>query len=112
MHLAVGLASDVRYAARALRRSPLFSIVTMIVVALGISASAAMFALVNAWLLRPLPLERPNELVSVWRTTPRSPGEPAYFDFYRDYLVWASDNRTLSALAATSEQDYAVTGAG
>ncbi len=90
----------------------MFSGVTILVVALGIAASTAMFALVNAWLLRPLPLERPNELVTVWRTAPGSPREPAYFDFYRDYLVWAAENRTLTGLAATFEQDYAVTGAG
>lgn len=80
--------------------------------ALGIAANSAIFTLVDAWLLRPLPLKDPQRLVSVWRTAPANPREPAYFDFYRDYLVWASTNRTLEPLAATFSQDYAVTGAG
>jgi predicted permease len=106
------VARDLRYAARSLRHSPSFSVATIAVVALGIAASTAMFALVNAWLLRPLPLERPTELVSVWRTAAVNPRAPAYFDLYRDYLVWMAENRTLSGLAATFEQEYALTGAG
>jgi putative ABC transport system permease protein len=72
---------------------------------------SGVFALVNAWLLRPLPLERPNELVSVWRTTAANSHEPGYFDLYRDYLIWTAENRTLGALGATFDQEYAVTGA-
>ncbi|HYM22512.1 MAG TPA: ABC transporter permease [Vicinamibacterales bacterium] len=106
------VARDVRYAIRGHRQSPMFSLATIAVVALGIAASTAMLALVNAWLLRPLPLERPAELVSVWRTAAANPREPAFFDLYRDYLVWAAENRTLTALGATFEQDYALTGAG
>jgi putative ABC transport system permease protein len=106
------IVQDVRYGVRSLRHSPIFSLTTIAVVALGIAASTAMFALVNAWLLRPLPLERPGELVSVWRTAAVNPREPAYFDLYRDYLVWSAANRTMTGLAATFEQEYALTGAG
>jgi len=103
---------DVRYGVRGFRRSPMFSVATIIVMALGIAASTAGFAMLNAWLLRPLPLERPAELVSIWRTARANPREPAFFDLYRDYLVWAAENHTMSSLAATFEQEYALSGAG
>jgi ABC-type proline/glycine betaine transport system permease subunit len=48
------------------RRAPAVALVIVAILALGIGASTAIFALVNAWLLRPLPLEWPRELVSVW----------------------------------------------
>src|SRR5690348_15921495 len=109
---AQSIAQDVRYGARNMLRTPTFTVVTIVVLALGIAASAAMLAVVSAWLLRPLPLERPHELVSGWRTAAANPREPAYFDLYHDYLVWASDSHTLKSLAATFPQDYALTGAG
>jgi predicted permease len=103
---------DIRFAIRNLRRAPIGAAVMVVVVAIGTGAATAIFALVNAWLLRPLPLERPEQLVSVWRTATGSPREPAFFDLYRDYLIWAAENRTLQSLAATFPQDYTLTGAG
>jgi predicted permease len=103
---------DARLAMRQLRRSPVSTTAILITLSLGIAANTTIFSLVNAWLLRPLPLKDPQELVSVWRTSASNPREPAYFDFYRDYLIWASDNHTLRLLAATFPQDYTVTGFG
>lgn len=56
---------DVRYGARTLRRSPVFTVVVVLSLALGTGANAAIFQLVNAVRLRPLPVERPQELLSV-----------------------------------------------
>jgi ABC-type antimicrobial peptide transport system permease subunit len=67
---------------------------------------------VNAWLLRPLPLKNPQELVGIWRTRVDAPRQPAFFDLYHDYAVWSSQNSTFQSLAATFEQRYALTGAG
>lgn len=105
-------AKDLQVGLRQLRRSPVTTATLLITLTLGIAATTAMFSLVNAWLLRPLPLQDPQQLASVWRTGPQAPREPAYFNLYRDYLVWAADNRTFDSLAATFEQDYALTGAG
>src|SRR5262249_16159151 len=78
----------------------------------GVGANTAIFSIVNAWLLRPLPLTEPQELVSVWRTRTEAPRQPAYFDLYHDYLAWADRNRTFASLGATFEQNYALTGTG
>jgi putative ABC transport system permease protein len=103
---------DLRYAIRQLLNARGFAIVVIATLALGIGANTAIFTLLNAWLLRPLPLKDPRQLVEVWRTQLRAPADPAYFDLYRDYLVWAAKNTTLQSLAATFEQSYTLTGAG
>lgn len=63
-----GLAADTRFAFRTLRRSPGFTTVSVVTLALGIGAQGAVFALVDHVLLRPPPYERPEELVVVWAT--------------------------------------------
>ena len=59
------LRRDLRYAVRTLARSPIFTLVAIVSLTLGIGANTAMFQLLNALLLRPLPVERPHELVEV-----------------------------------------------
>jgi putative ABC transport system permease protein len=65
---------DLTFAARLLVKSPGFSLVTILSLALGIGANAAIFSLVDAILLRPLPVEEPTRLVSVFTTDTRNPG--------------------------------------
>ena len=106
------VAKDLQVGLRQLRRSPITSITVFLTLALAIAATAAMLSMVNAWLVRPLPLRDPQQLVSVWRTAKDAPREPAFFNLYHDYLVWAQQNRSFESLAATFEQEYALTGAG
>ena len=62
---------DLRYAARTLARTPAFSVVAVLSLALGIGANAALFSLMDVMLLRALPVKNPQELVEFVRATPR-----------------------------------------
>jgi hypothetical protein len=65
---------DIRYAARALRKTPAFTLIAISTLALGIGVNAALFSVFNAFVWKPLPLKDPETLVSFEGTTAR--GEP------------------------------------
>ena len=92
------LLQDLKYALRALRKSPAFSLVAVLTLALGIGANTAIFSLVDAVLLRPLPgIEDPGRLVSLWRMQPNDQFESLGFPDYADYR---DRSRSFSGLAA------------
>src|SRR5262245_32494842 len=66
------LRHDIALALRHLRHAPAFTLVATVTLALGIGANSAMFALVDAALLRPLPFGEPDRLVALWESTERS----------------------------------------
>ena len=91
------LAQDLRYALRALARSPGFAAVAVVTLALGIGANTAIFCVVHAVLLRPLPYPEPHRLVVVTERRLRL-GEQSVS--WMNFLDWRAASRTLAAQAA------------
>jgi ABC-type antimicrobial peptide transport system permease subunit len=98
------LNQDARYGLRQLRRSPGFTAVAVITLALGIGTTSAIFSLVNAVLLNPLPYQHPNRLVVLYSDH----GSISYPNF----LDWVRDNHSFSALAAYRLDNFSLTGVG
>jgi len=90
------LLQDVRYAARMLRKSPLFSGIAILTIALGIGANTAVFSIVNGVLLSPLPYRAPERLVKVWETLP---GLSQATVSYPDYKDWQERTRVFDGVA-------------
>jgi putative ABC transport system permease protein len=93
------VAQDLRYGARTLIKTPLFALIAIATLALGIGASTAIFSVVNSVLLRPLPFAQPEQLVQVWETdfkmgADRNVVNPVNF------LDWTEQNRSFSGMAA------------
>jgi len=102
---------DLHYARRALWKAPAFTIAAVLTLSLGIGANAAMFSVVRAVVLRPLPFAAPEQLVAVNETDlrgtpiPRSSSWPDFFD-------WRRDTQTLVSIAAHHTASFTVTGRG
>src|SRR5512134_503092 len=89
---------DLRYALRMLLKSPAFTLVAVLSLALGIGANTAIFSLVNVVLLRPIPVREPGGLASVFMTDQRNPGNlPLSHLNYKDLR---DQNEVFSAMAA------------
>src|SRR5579863_2983027 len=91
------LAQDLRYGLRQLRRNPGFTAVAVITLALGIGANTAMFSVVNAVVLRPLPYAHSDRLVWIAESVPALKSEAVTG---ADYVDWKDQNHTLDRIAA------------
>ncbi len=103
-----GLLHDLRYAMRQLRKSPGFTAVVVATLALGIGANTAVFSVIDAVMLRPLPYYQPDRLVSAESLNSRLPGAGAFS--YPDFFDWRSQNHTLSHLVSYHSTGYTLTG--
>jgi predicted permease len=105
------LLQDTRFGLRRLRKSPGFTVIAILTLALGIGASTSIFSVVNAVLLAHLPYKDPGRLAMIWGTnggrgmnkTPVSPG---------DYFEWKEKNTVFQDIAASHDDQVTLTGTG
>ena len=105
------LLKDIRYAFRQLTKHPAFSLIAIFALALGIGANTAIFSVVNAVLLQPLPYRAPNELVWLWGTNPLNeiPKEAAS---YPDFNDWRQQAQSFQSMAGFANSSAILTGDG
>jgi putative ABC transport system permease protein len=108
------LFQDLRYGFRILWKSPGFTAVAVLTLALGIGANTAIFTIVNSVLLRPLPFPNPDQLVSLNEKDMRGdlPGGLMANTSYPDFFDWRAQNHVFENMAAFRHTGYTLTGAG
>src|SRR5499426_1719497 len=100
------LIKDIRFGFRNLLRRPGFALIALITLALGIGANTAIFSVVNAVLLRPLPYVEPERLVALWET--RQGGRNSIS--YPNFLDWLAQNKSFERMASYYTNYMALTG--
>src|SRR5215472_12302350 len=111
------LLSDIRYGSRILLGNPGFSVVAILTIALGIGANTAIFSVVYAALIRPLPYSHPQRLITLTEVRPQQ-GQTTgantqnWVSSYPDYLDWTRQSKSFQTLAGFSGDAFTLHGAG
>ena len=100
---------DLRYAFRMLTRSPAFTTIAVLTLALGIGANTALFSVVNGVLLNPLAYPHSDQLVAIYEKIAGLDSAPIE---YPNFLDWERDSRTFASMAAYRNEDYNFIGNG
>jgi len=108
------LAADLRYSMRSLFRAPGFAVAVIAVLGLGIGANTAIFSIVNAVLLRPLPFDEPDRLVRIFHVPPQStfPGMKRFSVSPANFYDWQRAAQTFESMALFRGRQFALTGSG
>jgi putative ABC transport system permease protein len=99
---AESVAQDLRFGTRMLLRRPVLALVIITLLALGIGLNAAMFSIVEAVILRPLPYSDAKQLTIVWQSSAEHRATGEWFDSYREFEEWQRRSRSFASLAALS----------
>jgi putative ABC transport system permease protein len=105
------LLQDLRYGIRQLARNPGFTAVAVLTLALGIGANTAVFSLLDAVLLRPLPYSHQDHLFRLYPTD-KSGRHAMEATSYPDFEDWKGQSHTFEAMAAYYQEDFNLTGTG
>jgi putative ABC transport system permease protein len=106
-----GLLNDIRYALRMLTKAPWFTAVAVLTLALGIGANTAIFSVVNALLLKPLPFPASHQLVAFGMTNTRNKTQPELGSLsYPDFFDFRDQNHAFAAVAVFNDRAYALGG--
>src|SRR3954453_15517575 len=102
--------NDIRYGLRQLIKHPAFTIIAILTLALGIGANTAIFSVVNAVLLKPLPFPEPEQLIAVGMTDTRQKAQTELSSLsYPDFFDFREQNRTLASSAVYRDRSFALT---
>ncbi|HKX29457.1 MAG TPA: ABC transporter permease, partial [Blastocatellia bacterium] len=100
---------DLRYSARMLLKSPGFTLIAVITLALGIGANTAIFSVINSLMLRPLHFMEPDRLLQIWETDVKR-GNNEMSASYPDFADWRDQNQVFEQIAAYSDKKFNLTG--
>src|SRR5437660_866743 len=107
------LVRDAALAVRLLRRNPTYALTALLTLALGLATTTAIFAVIDATLLRPLPFADPGRLVSLNSMLPAANGVEIQFALTEIEIVrWGDAKNTLEGIEALAPKAFALTGAG
>jgi putative ABC transport system permease protein len=101
--------SAFKYAARGLRRQPTFLVVSLLTLALGIGATTAIFSVIKAVVLNPLPYDEPERIAVLWELSPEGNQERVSVPTFED---WSRDARAFQQTAAYRQVDFSYAGTG
>lgn len=109
VHFLEAVQQDLRYGARMLLKHPGFTLIAVITLALGIGANSAIFSIVNALMLRPLPFSNPERLVQVWEVF-NERNQNAVTASYPNFADWRAQNEVFESMAAYAGAELNLTG--
>jgi putative ABC transport system permease protein len=105
------LIQDLRYGVRVLLKRPAFTAIIVLALAIGIGANTAIFSVINAILLRPLPYKNPDRISMIWLDNKKL-GVDQDWHSYPNYMDYKEQNQSFEDMAAFNDRSFNLTGAG